>query len=86
MGNPKVTILKIDIEGYEGKVLSVFNKFDTIKQIVIETHSKKLTERKRKAMSMRAKNPRRFKDIEEVEKIFMKKRDQHKTDQLFSKK
>jgi hypothetical protein len=27
---------------------------------------------------------RRFKDLEEVEKIFMKKRDQHKTDQLFS--
>ena len=43
-----------------------------------------LTERKMKAMSMRAKNPGRFKDIEEVEKIFMKKRDQHKTDQLFS--
>jgi hypothetical protein len=43
-----------------------------------------LTERKRKAMSKRAKNTRRFKDLEEVEKIFMKKRDQHKTDQLFS--
>ena len=44
LGNPKVTILKMDIEGYEGKVLSVFNKYDTIKQIIIETHSKKLTE------------------------------------------
>ena len=43
-----------------------------------------LTERKRKAMSLRAKNPRRFKDLEEVEKIFMKNRDQHRTDQLFS--
>ena len=44
LGNPKITILKMDIEGYEGKVLSVFNKYDTIKQIVIETHSRKLTE------------------------------------------
>jgi hypothetical protein len=33
---------------------------------------------------MRAKNARKFKDIEEVEKIFMNKRDQQKTDQLFS--
>ena len=44
LSNPKVTILKMDIEGYEGKVLSVFNKYDSIKQIVIETHSKKLTD------------------------------------------
>ena len=44
LGNPKITILKMDIEGYEGKVLSAFNKYDTIKQIVIETHSKKLTD------------------------------------------
>ncbi len=43
-----------------------------------------LTERKRKVMSMRANNPGRFKDLEEVEKKFMKERDQHKTDQLFS--
>ena len=52
--------------------------------IEFEDNIDSLTERKRKAMSMRTKNPRRFKDIEEVEKIFMKKRDQHKTDQLFS--
>ena len=44
LGNPKITILKMDIEGYEGRVLSVFNKLDTIKQIVIETHSIKLTD------------------------------------------
>ena len=44
LGNPKITILKMDIEGYEGKVLSTFNKYDSIKQIVIETHSKKLTD------------------------------------------
>ena len=34
----------MDIEGFEGKVLSTFNKYETIKQIVIETHSKKLTD------------------------------------------
>ena len=39
-----------------------------------------------KAMSMRAKNPRKFKDLEEVEKIFMKKRDRHKADQLFHRR
>lgn len=44
LGNPKVTIMKMDIEGYESKVLSTFHKYDSIKQIVIETHSKKLTE------------------------------------------
>lgn len=44
LGNPKITILKMDIEGYEGRVFSVFNKLDTIKQIVIETHSKKFTD------------------------------------------
>ena len=54
------------------------------KNIEFEDNIDSLTERKMKAMSMRAKNPGRFKDIEEVEKIFMKKRDQHKTDQLFS--
>jgi hypothetical protein len=54
------------------------------RNIEFEDNIDSLTERKMKAMSMRAKNPGRFKDIEEVEKIFMKKRDQHKTDQLFS--
>ena len=53
------------------------------RNIEFEDNIDSLTERKMKAMSMRAKNPRRFKDLEEVEKIFMKKRDQHKTDQLF---
>ena len=43
-----------------------------------------LTERKRNFMSMMAKNLGRFKDLEEVEKIFMRNRDQQKTDQLFS--
>ena len=54
------------------------------KNIEFEDNIDSLTERKRKAMSMRAKNPGRLKDLEEVERIFMKKRDQHKTDQLFS--
>ena len=43
-----------------------------------------LTERKRNFMSMMAKNLGIFKDLEEVEKIFMRNRDQQKTDQLFS--
>ena len=38
------------------------------KNIEFEDNIDSLTERKMKAMSMRAKNPRRFKDIEEVEK------------------
>ena len=42
LGNPKITILKMDIEGYEGKVLSIFSKYDSIREIVIETHSKEL--------------------------------------------
>ena len=54
------------------------------RNIEFEDNTDSLTERKRKVMSMRAKNPRRFKDLEEVEKIFMKNRDQQKTDQLFS--
>lgn len=33
-----------------------------------------LTERKRKAMSLRANNPIRFKDLEEMEEIFTKNR------------
>lgn len=44
LGNPKITILKMDIEGYEGKVLSTFSKYDSIREIVIETHSKELTD------------------------------------------
>jgi FkbM family methyltransferase len=43
LGNPKVTILKMDIEGYEGKVLSNFKSHKEIRQVVIETHSKDLT-------------------------------------------
>jgi hypothetical protein len=43
-----------------------------------------LNERKRKAISMRAKSTRRCKNLEEVEKTFIKKRDQRKRDQLFS--
>jgi FkbM family methyltransferase len=43
IGNPNVTILKMDIEGYEGKVLTSFHKFSTIRQVIIETHSKDLT-------------------------------------------
>ncbi|MGP6221047.1 FkbM family methyltransferase [Caldiplasma sukawensis] len=43
LGNPKVTILKMDIEGYEGKVLSNFRNHETINQVVIETHSRDLT-------------------------------------------
>ena len=54
------------------------------KNIEFEDNIDSLTGRKMKALSMRAKNPGRFKDLEEVEKIFMKKGDQHKTDQLFS--
>ena len=54
------------------------------RNIEFEDNIDSLTERKMKAMSMRAKNPRKFKDLEEVEKIFMNKRDQHKTNQLFS--
>ncbi|MCL4420940.1 MAG: hypothetical protein M1477_04550 [Candidatus Thermoplasmatota archaeon] len=54
------------------------------KNIEFKDNIDALTERKRKAMPMRAKNPRRFKDLEEVEKILMKKREQHKTDQLCS--
>ncbi len=42
---PHVTVLKMDIEGYEGKALSSFHKFNTIKQVIIETHSKELTEK-----------------------------------------
>ena len=34
----------MDIEGYEGKVLSIFSKYDSIGEIVIETHSKELTD------------------------------------------
>jgi hypothetical protein len=45
IGNPHVTILKMDIGRYEGKVLSSFHKFSTIKQVIIETHSKELTEK-----------------------------------------
>jgi FkbM family methyltransferase len=44
LGNPEVTILKMDIEGYESKALSAFRKHRTIRQMVIETHSKQLTE------------------------------------------
>lgn len=43
LGNPKITILKMDIEGYEGKALSNFRNHKTINQVIIETHSRDLT-------------------------------------------
>ena len=42
LGDPEVTIMKMDIEGYEGKVLSAFKKYQTLRQIIIEVHSKEL--------------------------------------------
>ena len=45
LGNPKIDILKMDIEGYEVKALSKFNRLKDIKQVIVETHSKELTER-----------------------------------------
>ena len=44
LGNPKITLLKMDIEGYEMKALSSFSKYNHLKQIILETHSKELTE------------------------------------------
>ena len=44
LGNPRVTILKMDVEGYEEKILSVFKQYNTIQQVIIETHSKELTD------------------------------------------
>jgi len=44
LGNPKITVLKMDIEGYEMKALSGFSKYNYIREIIIETHSKELTE------------------------------------------
>ena len=44
------------------------------RNIEFEDNIDSLTERKRKAMSMRAKNPGRFKDIEEVGKIYEEER------------
>ena len=40
---PKETILKMDVEEYEGKVLSNFKNHGAIRQVVIETHSRDLT-------------------------------------------
>ena len=34
----------MDVEGYEEKILSVFKKYKTIQQVIIETHSKELTD------------------------------------------
>jgi hypothetical protein len=42
LGDPKITIMKMDIEGYEGKVLSAFNNYQYLRQIIIEVHSKQL--------------------------------------------
>ena len=36
------TAIKMDIEGFEGKALKGFSKYDYIKQIIIEIHSKSL--------------------------------------------
>ena len=44
LGNPKITVLKMDIEGYEMKALLGFSKYNCIREIIIETHSKELTE------------------------------------------
>jgi FkbM family methyltransferase len=42
LGDPKITIMKMDVEGYEGKVLSAFNNYQYFRQIIIEVHSKEL--------------------------------------------
>lgn len=42
-GNPEINILKMDIEGYEVKVLSNFKKYQEINQVIVETHSQELT-------------------------------------------
>ncbi|MEJ2772064.1 FkbM family methyltransferase [Stygiolobus sp. CP8521M] len=42
LGDPKITIMKMDIEGYEGKVLSAFNNYQYFIQIIVEVHSKEL--------------------------------------------
>ncbi|WP_236609057.1 FkbM family methyltransferase [Saccharolobus islandicus] len=42
LGDPKITIMKMDIEGYEGKVLSAFKNYEYLRQIIVEVHSKEL--------------------------------------------
>lgn len=54
------------------------------KNIGFENNIDFLTRRKKQDKSKMEKYPRRFKNYEEVEKIFFKKTDQHKTDQPFS--
>ncbi|MEM5772601.1 MAG: FkbM family methyltransferase [Candidatus Aenigmatarchaeota archaeon] len=43
LGNPDISILKMDIEGFEVKALKNFQRHESIKQVIIETHSKELT-------------------------------------------
>ena len=42
LGDPKITVMKMDIEGYEGKVLSAFNNYKHSRQIILEVHSKEM--------------------------------------------
>ncbi len=53
------------------------------KNIEFENNIDSLTEKEEGHIN-EGKNPRRFNDLEEVEKIFIKKRKQSKVDQLFS--
>lgn len=42
-GSPKITVLKMDIEGYEVKALSSLSDFQSIREIIVETHNRELT-------------------------------------------
>ncbi|QXJ34897.1 FkbM family methyltransferase [Saccharolobus shibatae] len=42
LGESEVTIMKMDIEGYEGKVLSAFKNYESLRQIIMEVHSRDL--------------------------------------------
>ena len=44
IGNPEISVLKIDIEGYEYKALSNFHALLSIRQVIVETHSDVLTD------------------------------------------
>jgi FkbM family methyltransferase len=44
LGDPKVTVLKMDIEGYEERTLRNFTKYHDINQIIVETHGKELSQ------------------------------------------
>ena len=44
IGNPEISVLKIDIEGYEYKALSTFHALSSVRQIIVETHSGLLTD------------------------------------------